>query len=125
MRISDCSSDVCSSDLRRYADHRSGRDDSCRERRGPVPFGADGRTVSVGPLIFVIVGEPSGDAIGARLMTALKRATGGAVRFAGIGGAAMQNEGLHSIFPMNELSVMGLVAEIGSASGRERVCQSG
>src|SRR3546814_20685216 len=76
MRISDCSSDVCSSDLRRYADHRSGRDDSCRERRGPVPFGADGRTVSVGPLIFVIVGEPSGDAIGARLMTALKRATG-------------------------------------------------
>ena len=73
--------------------------------------------MSVGPLIFVIAGEPSGDAIGARLMAALKRATGDTVRFAGIGGAAMQNEGLRSIFPMNELSVMGLVEVLPHARG--------
>ncbi len=61
------------------------------------------------PVIFLVAGEPSGDAIGARLMAALKEATGGKVRFAGVGGAAMEEEGLKSLFPMAELSVMGLV----------------
>lgn len=66
-------------------------------------------TNSSGPLIFVVAGEPSGDALGGRLMAALKFRTGGGVRFAGIGGPAMQAEGLDSLFPMAELSVMGLV----------------
>jgi len=61
------------------------------------------------PLIYLIAGEPSGDLLGARLMAALKQQTGGAVRFAGIGGEEMQAEGLESLFPMAELSVMGLV----------------
>ena len=61
------------------------------------------------PTIFLVAGEPSGDVIGGRLMAALKRRTGGAVRFAGIGGERMLAEGLESLFPMNELSVMGLV----------------
>lgn len=60
------------------------------------------------PLIFVVAGEPSGDAIGARLMAALKRETGGAVRFAGIGGARMEAEGLTSLFPMSDLTLFGL-----------------
>lgn len=60
------------------------------------------------PLIFVIAGEPSGDAIGARLMAALKRETGGAVRFAGVGGARMAGEGLTSLFPMSDLTLFGL-----------------
>jgi lipid-A-disaccharide synthase len=60
------------------------------------------------PLIFVVAGEPSGDAIGARLMAALKRETGGAVRFAGIGGARMEGEGLTSLFPMSDLTLFGL-----------------
>ena len=60
-----------------------------------------------GPLIFIVAGEPSGDALGARLMAALKERTQGAVRFAGIGGERMAGEGLDSLLPIRELSVMG------------------
>lgn len=64
-----------------------------------------------GPLVFLIAGEPSGDALGARLMDALVRRTGGRIRFAGIGGPMMEARGLRSLFPMSEIAVMG-VAEI-------------
>lgn len=60
------------------------------------------------PLIFLIAGEPSGDVLGARLMAALKQATGGQVRFAGVGGERMIAEGLNSLFPMEELTLFGL-----------------
>ncbi|TWA65850.1 lipid-A-disaccharide synthase [Azospirillum brasilense] len=60
------------------------------------------------PLIFLIAGEPSGDALGARLMAACKRLTGGRVRFAGIGGEKMVAEGLDSLFPMGELTLFGV-----------------
>lgn len=60
--------------------------------------------------LFVIAGEPSGDRLGAALMAGLKALAPG-VTFAGVGGPAMQAEGLASLFPMEELSVMGL-AEI-------------
>ncbi len=63
----------------------------------------------IGPLIFVMAGEPSGDALGARLMRALRRQTNGRVRFDGIGGERMAAEGLESLFPMEELSIMGVV----------------
>lgn len=58
--------------------------------------------------VFLIAGEPSGDALGADLMAALKTRTGGRVHFAGIGGAGMAEQGLVSLFPMSELSVMGV-----------------
>jgi lipid-A-disaccharide synthase len=61
-----------------------------------------------GPLIFIVAGEPSGDALGGALMAALKRQTGGRVRFAGIGGDAMIAHGLNGLFPMSDLSVMGI-----------------
>jgi lipid-A-disaccharide synthase len=60
------------------------------------------------PLIFLIAGEPSGDALGARLMAALKRVGPPDLRFAGVGGERMIAEGLASLFPMSDLSVMGL-----------------
>ena len=60
------------------------------------------------PLIFLVAGEASGDVIGARLMAALKAQTDGQVSFAGVGGEHMQSEGLKSLFPMRELSVMGI-----------------
>jgi lipid-A-disaccharide synthase len=60
------------------------------------------------PLIFIIAGEPSGDALGAKLMHALRQATGGAVRFAGVGGDRMATEGLQSLFPLHDIAVMGL-----------------
>ena len=54
--------------------------------------------------IFIIAGEVSGDALAARVM---KRMAGHA-EFTGIGGAAMTACGLQSIFPMSDLSVMGI-----------------
>lgn len=63
------------------------------------------------PLIYLIAGEPSGDLLGGRLMIALTALTGGEVRFAGIGGERMAIAGLDSLFPMSELSLMG-IAEV-------------
>ena len=59
---------------------------------------------------WLIAGEASGDKLGAALMAGLKQLQPG-VEFAGVGGPLMQAEGLESLFPMDELSVMGL-AEI-------------
>ena len=60
------------------------------------------------PVLFLIAGEASGDKLGAALMAGLKQLAPD-VRFAGVGGPAMQAEGLESLFPMEELSVMGLM----------------
>lgn len=64
--------------------------------------------MSDAPLVFVIAGEPSGDVLGGRLMRALVRLADGRIRFAGVGGDRMQEQGLKSLFPMEELSLMGL-----------------
>lgn len=58
--------------------------------------------------LFLIAGEPSGDRLGAALMAGIKALTQGPVEFHGIGGPLMQAEGLSTLFPMEELSVMGL-----------------
>lgn len=63
------------------------------------------------PLVFLIAGEPSGDLLGGRLMAQIRQKTGGKVAFAGIGGEQMIGQGLEPLFPMAELSVMG-IAEI-------------
>ena len=60
-----------------------------------------------GFLIFLVAGEPSGDVLGARLMAALKERSPVPPRFAGVGGERMTAEGLDSLFPMSELSIMG------------------
>ncbi|HEC14851.1 MAG TPA: lipid-A-disaccharide synthase, partial [Rhodospirillales bacterium] len=57
---------------------------------------------------FLIAGEPSGDALGAGLMAGLKERCGGDIVFEGVGGPLMAKEGLTSLFPMTDLSVMGL-----------------
>jgi len=63
-----------------------------------------------GPVkLFLIAGEPSGDRLGAALMAGLKSLV--PVEFAGVGGPLMQAEGMESLFPMEELSVMG-IAEV-------------
>jgi lipid-A-disaccharide synthase len=58
--------------------------------------------------IFLIAGEPSGDALGARLIAALRRATEGRFQFAGVGGERMEAEGFSSLFPLTDIAVMGL-----------------
>ena len=59
------------------------------------------------PLVYMLAGEPSGDAIGALLMAALRREYGAPLRFAGVGGSRMTSAGLRSLFPMSDLTVMG------------------
>ncbi len=60
------------------------------------------------PVIGIVAGEPSGDNLGAHLMSALRRHLPGA-KFTGIGGPRMQAAGFESIFPMEKLSVLGIV----------------
>ena len=60
------------------------------------------------PLVYLIAGEPSADNLGAHLISALKKVTNEKIEFAGVGGPAMIAQGLVSLFPMEELSVMGL-----------------
>jgi len=60
--------------------------------------------------VFVIAGEPSGDRLGGALMAGLRQLVPD-IEFHGIGGAEMQGQGLTSLFPMHELSVMG-IAEV-------------
>lgn len=58
--------------------------------------------------IALVAAEPSGDQLGAALMQALRKQHN-EVEFVGIGGAAMQAEGLQGLFPMEQLSIMGLI----------------
>ena len=59
---------------------------------------------------FLVAGEPSGDKLGAALMASLRSLAPGC-SFQGIGGPLMAAEGLASIFPIEELSVIG-IAEV-------------
>ncbi|MCL4189859.1 MAG: lipid-A-disaccharide synthase [Rhodobacteraceae bacterium] len=57
--------------------------------------------------LVLIAGEPSGDALGAPLIAGL-RELAPEVEVSGVGGPLMQAEGLESLFPMEDLAVMGL-----------------
>ncbi len=57
--------------------------------------------------VFITAGEASGDKLGAALMAGLKARVPG-IRFTGIGGPRMTAEGLDSLFPMDEISIMGI-----------------
>ncbi|WP_372622012.1 lipid-A-disaccharide synthase [Falsiroseomonas sp.] len=59
-------------------------------------------------LVYIVAGEASGDALGARLLAAL-RARRPDLAFAGIGGERLAEQGMPSLFPMRELALMGLI----------------
>jgi lipid-A-disaccharide synthase len=62
--------------------------------------------------IFLIATEESGDRLGASLMKVLRQRLGDAVRFEGVGGRSMAQEGLLSLFPIEQLSIVGLAAVV-------------
>ncbi len=57
--------------------------------------------------VFVLAGEPSGDMLGGRLLKALREQAGDRLEFFGVGGPRMAERGLDSLFPMDELSLIG------------------
>ena len=58
--------------------------------------------------IFILAGEPSGDEYGAELMKHIL-AENPNTQFSGIGGNLMEAQGLKSIVPLNQMSVMGFI----------------
>jgi lipid-A-disaccharide synthase len=60
--------------------------------------------------IFLIAGEESGDRLGAALMAAIENLASCPVTFSGVGGSAMAERGLASLFPIDELAVNGFSA---------------
>src|SRR5216684_6391367 len=79
---------------------------SRRHDRGTMTGGGE-----AAPFIFIVAGEPSGDAIGGALIAALRERTAGHLRIAGIGGERMAEQGLTSLVPLADLAVAG-VAEV-------------
>ena len=62
--------------------------------------------------VGIVAGELSGDTLGANLMRDMRRLQPN-LEFIGIGGPQMQAEGLISLYPLERLSVMGLVEVLG------------
>ncbi len=60
------------------------------------------------PHIMLVAGEPSGDALGEQLMGALKELTNGRIKISGVGGEGMTEQGLVSLFSLDDTAVMGL-----------------
>lgn len=60
------------------------------------------------PTVMLVVGEPSGDALGHQLIIALRELTQGRIRIVGVGGERMRAVGLQSLYAITDTSVMGL-----------------
>lgn len=60
------------------------------------------------PTIMLVVGEPSGDALGQQLILALQELTHGKARIIGVGGERMRAAGMQSLYSITDTSVMGL-----------------
>lgn len=57
--------------------------------------------------LFIVAGEHSGDALGAKLITALEASSPGSFAYAGVGGDEMAAAGFTSLFPIEDVAVMG------------------
>jgi DUF1009 family protein len=63
--------------------------------------------------IFIIAGEASGDYLGGKLMEDIYEISSGDVEFFGIGGECMEKAGLKKLFPISELSIIGIFEVLG------------
>ncbi len=59
-------------------------------------------------LIYIIAGEISGDYIGGKIINGLKKINPN-LRFSGVGGEKIKNEGVVSLFDISEISLIGFV----------------
>ncbi|KPF99378.1 lipid-A-disaccharide synthase [Rhodopseudomonas sp. AAP120] len=62
--------------------------------------------------VYLIATEESGDRLGGALMRELRARFGDRIRIEGIGGQTMAGEGLVSLFPIEELSIIGFAAVV-------------
>jgi lipid-A-disaccharide synthase len=60
--------------------------------------------------VFLVATEESGDRLGAALMRALAGRRDATFHFRGVGGHAMEKAGLQSLFPIDDLAIVGLAA---------------
>jgi lipid-A-disaccharide synthase len=58
--------------------------------------------------VFFVIGEDSGDRLGASLVAALQQAHGADIAFEGLAGDAMQGLGMSSLFDIEDIAVMGI-----------------
>ncbi|OJF89968.1 lipid-A-disaccharide synthase [Pararhizobium antarcticum] len=58
--------------------------------------------------VAIIAGEVSGDLLGGDLVLALRQRLNGPLELVGVGGEALEAQGLRSLFDYSELSIMGL-----------------
>ncbi len=93
------------------ADHRARALRSRGRRRRPVRRRIRGHERGrMSPLrVALVAGEHSGDQLGFKLMRALREARQGEIAFFGVGGEAMEAEGLKSLFPISDIAVMGVL----------------
>lgn len=63
------------------------------------------------PRLFILAGESSGDMLGGELLASLHTYFDGDIELCGIGGERMAMQGLASVFPMEDIALMGF-AEI-------------
>ena len=62
--------------------------------------------------LAVVAGESSGDALGAALIGALRQRLGDGIELVGVGGEAMEEQGLRSLFDYHALSIVGASAVV-------------
>jgi lipid-A-disaccharide synthase len=73
--------------------------------------------------LMLVCGEPSGDQLGGQLMAGLRALGSDGIVISGVGGRAMEAQGLKSLFPLDDTAVMGLrevVPKIPRILGRVR-----
>ncbi|MET0379526.1 MAG: lipid-A-disaccharide synthase [Spongiibacteraceae bacterium] len=73
------------------------------------PLLSSSSTVLPALRVGIVVGEASGDILGAGLMHALRAQSSRPLEFVGIGGPLMLAEGIRSLFDIERLAVMGFV----------------
>jgi len=69
-------------------------------------------TFKINKKFFVLAGETSGDYIGSSIIRGLKKKEGENSSFFGIGGSLMKEEGLRSLYEMNDFNIIGFTKTI-------------